>query len=77
MLEIAPGIYTSPDMSKGVRERIWTVISGWYETLNRGAIVMTWHDNNATGRQGVLCRGEPPKALIDADGLLIVRKSIK
>ena len=24
MLEVAPGVYVSPDLSNGVRERIWT-----------------------------------------------------
>ena len=26
MLEIAPGVYTSPDMTAGIRERIWEVL---------------------------------------------------
>ena len=30
MLEIAPGVYTGPRMSKGVRERIWNVMTQWY-----------------------------------------------
>ena len=30
MLEIAPGVYTQPDMSVSVRERVWTVLSGWW-----------------------------------------------
>jgi len=75
MLEIAPGVYTAPDMSKGVRERVWNVIHGWHQALGRGAIVMTWLDNSAAGRQGILCLGQPPKALVDADGLLIVKRA--
>jgi len=27
MLEIAPGVYVSPNLSAGVRERIWSVLS--------------------------------------------------
>ncbi len=26
MLEIAPGVYTSPQMTQGIRERIWDVL---------------------------------------------------
>ena len=44
MLEIAPGVYTSPRMTSGIRERIWGVLSDWYHQLWQGAIVMTWHD---------------------------------
>ena len=46
MLEVAPGVYVSPDLSHGVRERIWTVISTWYDVLDRGAVVMMWRDSS-------------------------------
>lgn len=26
MLEIAPGVYTSPKMNRAVRERVWSVV---------------------------------------------------
>ena len=29
MLEIAIGVYTSPRLTKAVRERIWSVVSDW------------------------------------------------
>ena len=29
MLEIAPGVYTSPQMTNGIRERVWDVVSRW------------------------------------------------
>ena len=42
MLEIAPGVYTSPQMTTGIRDRIWDVLTRWYYELGQGAIVMTW-----------------------------------
>ena len=36
MLEIAPGVYTQPDMSVSVRERVWTVLSDWCGLLRPG-----------------------------------------
>ena len=33
MLEIAPGVYTSPRMSDGVRERVWEVCLEWSGAL--------------------------------------------
>ena len=29
MLEIAPGVYTSPNLSRAVRERVWAVCCDW------------------------------------------------
>ena len=44
MLELAPGVYTGPRMSRGVRERVWHVLSDWHATLGRGAVLMTWRE---------------------------------
>ena len=47
MLEIAAGVYTSPNMTSGIRDRIWEVLSEWYSQLGQGSIVMTWRDPSA------------------------------
>ena len=36
MLEIAPGVYTQPDMSASVRERVWTVLKRLVGLLRSG-----------------------------------------
>ena len=36
MLEVAPGVYVAPDLSAGVRTRVWDVLSAWWEALARG-----------------------------------------
>ena len=74
MLEVSPGVYVSPDLSKGVRERIWTVISTWYDVLNRGAVVMMWRDGTASGGLALRYLGDPPKEIRDADGVLLVKR---
>lgn len=74
MLEISPGVFTSPRVSKGVRERIWKVLAEWHAELGRGSIVMTWLDKNAPGGQALMHLGEPPRQLVDIDGLLLVRR---
>lgn len=75
MLEISPGVFTSPRMSKRVREQVWEVLSAWHQQLGRGSIVMTWLDREAPGGQRVLHLGEPPRTLVDVDGLLLVRRA--
>jgi len=74
MLEIAPGVYTSPKLSVAVRNRIWVVLKSWFEQLNRGSIVLTWQDSKEIGGQGVLNLGEPPREILELDGVLVVRQ---
>ncbi len=76
MLEIAPGVYTSPGMTRAVRERVWDVLCDWHSHESTGCIVMTWPDASAPGEQAVLLLGEPPKELYEVDGLMLVRRDI-
>ena len=75
MLEIAPGVYTAPRMTSGIRERIWDVLADWYYELGQGAIVMTWQDSAAVGEQRIRTLGEAPKEIVDADGVYLVKYS--
>ena len=75
MLEIAPGVYTAPRMTSGIRERVWDVLADWYYELGQGAIVMTWQDSAAVGEQRIRTLGEAPKEIVDADGVYLVKYS--
>ena len=75
MLEIAPGVYTAPMMTSGIRDRIWDVLSRWYYELGQGSIVMTWRDASAAGEQRIRTLGEAPKSIVDADGVHLVKHS--
>ena len=75
MLEIAPGVYTSPNITSGIRERIWEVLSEWYYQLGQGSIVMTWQDSAAVREQRIRTLGEAPKEIVDADGVYLVKYS--
>lgn len=74
MLEVAPGIYVSPQMSAGVRDRIWSVVSDWWSTLQRGSLVMIWRDKSAVGNLQIETLGEPAKEIVDADGVLLLKR---
>jgi CRISPR-associated protein Cas2 len=52
--EPAPGVYTAPDLTKGVRERIWAVVSDWHVATGGGSIVMIWRDDKSPGGLGLL-----------------------
>ena len=45
--EPAPGFYTAGHMTKGVRERVWSVVSDWHPATGEGSIVMVWRDDTA------------------------------
>jgi CRISPR-associated protein Cas2 len=74
MLELSAGVYLAPRMSAGVRERTWAVISGWHQALGRGTIVLAWPETSKPGGMAILTLGEPPKEIVDADGILLVKK---
>lgn len=73
MLEVAPCTYVSPNMSKGVRQRIWEVMRTWHVAEPVGSIVMIWRDREATGGIGLAHLGTPPRTLVEVDGMWIAR----
>lgn len=74
MLEVSAGVYVAPDLSAGVRGRVWSVLSDWHSVLGRGSIVMVWRDTASPGRLSIETLGEPPKKIVDADGVLLVKR---
>ena len=74
MLEIAPGVYVAPEMSAAVRSRVWTVMTNWWNALGRGSLTMVWRDTAAAGKLRIETLGEPSKEIVDADGVLLVKR---
>lgn len=75
MLELAPGVYTSPGMTAGVRDRVWSVCCEWAEVIpDDGGVLMTWYDADATGNQAVLTLGWPKKELVEVSGIWVDRR---
>lgn len=74
MPEVGPGMYVSPELSRGVRERVWTVLSGWWDGIPGGSLLMVWKDDSVPGRLGLLTLGMPARSLADLDGVLVVRR---
>jgi CRISPR-associated protein Cas2 len=74
MLEIAPGVYTSPKMNRAVRERVWTVLEEWFNELGGGGIVMTWLESLAPGGQQIAVLGSPSYELYPCGDVFLARK---
>ncbi|WP_297529617.1 type I-E CRISPR-associated endoribonuclease Cas2e [Thiohalobacter sp.] len=71
MLEMAPGVYSSPRQSPAVRERIWKVLEEWFTGEQEASIVMVWREPRMPGEQAVKTLGLPPVALVEVDGLIV------
>lgn len=77
MLEIAPGVYVSPNMTRGVRERVWNVMLEWCGLLPPdGGVLMTYPQKTAPGGQAVLFVGFPKADLVDVDGFWLARRLV-
>lgn len=76
MLEIAPGVYTSPRLTRAVRERVWRVLVDWHEAFGGVSVVMTWREREAPGGQALRSLGEPPRQFEDVDGQMLVRRAL-
>jgi CRISPR-associated protein Cas2 len=75
MLEAAPNVFVSPRMSAGIRQRTWAVLRDWHEAEPRGSVVMVWRDLAATGGVGLAHLGQPPREIVELDGMWITRRA--
>ncbi len=71
-LELSAGVYLSPRMSMTVRVRTWTVLTEWHAALGSGSITMAWPDPSRSGGVGLMTLGDPPRDIVDMDGVLCV-----
>lgn len=74
MLEVSAGVYVSPQLTKGSRERLWEVVTGWHQQLHRGSLTLLWQASDQPGGVGMCQLGEPPRELLELDDFLLVRK---
>ncbi len=74
MLEVSPNVFISPRMNPGVRTRVWEVLRDWHGHDPQGSLVMVWRDLNAVGGIGISNLGDPPRELVEADGMWLVRR---
>ncbi len=73
MLELAPGVYGSPNLSAKARDKIWDVVADWHGKLQGGSIILIYPDRQADGGLSVRHLGSPPREAIRLDGALLTR----
>lgn len=76
MLELASGVYTAPNMSAAVRERVWAVLERWRAGTRGESVLMTWPDGDAPGGQRLRSLGDRMCGLVEVDGLVLSRRPL-
>lgn len=76
MLEIAGGVYTAPNLTPAVRDRIWAVLEKWAVGTRNDGAVMLWPDAQAPGGQVVRALGEPPLELHETPSVVLTRRPL-
>ena len=76
MLEIASGVFTAPNLTPAVRDRIWAVLEKWRVGTRDDGAVMTWPEAQAPGGQVVRTLGEPPLELHETPSVVLTRRPL-
>jgi CRISPR-associated protein Cas2 len=77
MCEIAPGVYTAPRMSAGVRERVWSVLESWYQPDEPDrSVLMTWPERTLPGGQEIRTLGIPQHQLCSHYGVYLAKRAM-
>ena len=76
MLEVTPGVYVSPHMTSGARERIWAILLAWEPLISGGSITMLWPAPKSSSGVGLKVMWVPPRSFIDHEGLWLTRMDL-
>lgn len=76
MLEVAPTVYLSAQMSRSVRQRVWETLTEWHSHEPQGSVVLIWRTAVVPTGIEVLYLGIPRRDLVELDGLLVVRRAL-
>jgi len=77
MLEVAPGIYVQPEMTRGVRERVQAVLTDWAIAIpDDGGILILWRDPDEPSGMGINVLGWPKTEILQYDGLWLARHDL-
>ena len=73
-LEVAPGVYTAPEMTKGVRERMIASLIELHVPATDRMILVSWPERGAPGGQAFHVIGAPAVRLVEHDGMWLARR---
>lgn len=74
--EIAPGVYTAPEMTKAVRERMRDAVLELSPNAPDVSVLITWPDAKAPGGQAFWSFGSPAVELVEHDSFYLARRDL-
>ncbi len=74
-VEVAPTVYTAPDMTKGVRERMIAALIELFEPAPDRSILITWPEKGAPGGQAFRVIGAELTKLVEYEGVWLARRA--
>jgi len=77
MCEIAPGVYSAPRMTAGIRDRVWAVLDSWFTGDAEQGVLMTWSDSKRPGGQAIRTLGWPQQELWEHDGVFLTKRGLR
>lgn len=76
MMNVHPGVYVSMDLDAGSRDRIWDILSQWWEADPRGMALMMHRDKAMPMELALRSLGTPKRTITGCDGhYALVRKA--
>lgn len=73
-LEISPNVFVACAMNARVRDKVWNVVTDWLSAVpGAPSAVMVWHDPANATQYAVRNFGEPPRLLIEHDGVYLAK----
>lgn len=68
LLNPHPGVYVSRDVDKGVRDRLWRILTDWHAADPRGMVVMIHADKNKPMGLAISSLGSPKREIVEIEG---------
>jgi CRISPR-associated protein Cas2 len=65
MINVHPGVYVSMDLDSGSRERVWSILSNWWEAEPRGMVLMMYRDKSKPMSLGICSLGAPKRTIVE------------
>ena len=77
MLNPHPGVHVAMDLDAGSRDRIWSILEGWWEAEPRGVGLLLWRDKSKPMSIDMRSFGAPKRDIVEIDDHYALRKSAR
>ncbi len=74
MMNVHPGVYVSMDLDAGSRDRVWEILSGWWEAEPRGMVMMMHRDTTKPMSLAIRSLGAPKRTITEYDDHYVLQR---